>query len=208
MKYHTIYKTTETKTGRYYIGKHTTTNLNDNYFGSGDWIRKGKKKNLVKKILYFCDTEEEAYNLEKDIVKNHINDPLNMNICEGGSGFDSRPKSEKHKRKISMANKKPKTGRALKAAIENFKKASLSNIGRKHNDKWKKKQSVSNKIYWGKIKNRPWQKKTYIIEGKEYLGLDEVMKTYNISMPTVYNRIKSKKYPNWTNEGRFKNGLT
>jgi len=208
MKYHTVYKVTDPISGKYYIGKHTTTNLNDSYKGSGDWIRKGNinKEKLKKEILCIVESEEEAYEMEEKIVSKHLNNTFNMNKMIGGFGFDSRPKSEEHKRKIGLSNKKPKTGKALLACINNFKKASEINKGKKRPKKTKELISKANKKYWSKLKNRPWQKKTYIIEGKEYLGLEEIMKTYNITMQTIYYRIKSDNFTEWTNKGGFKNG--
>ena len=107
----------------------------------------------------------------------------------------------------SIANSKEnKTPAQIEAARRNFKLASESNIGRKHSKEWKIKQSIGNKKYWSKVKDRPWQRKTYIIEGKTYHGLQEVMDTFKCTMSAVYARIKSKHWPGWKNEGRFKNG--
>lgn len=47
---HYIYKTTNLINGKYYIGKHSTYNLNDNYLGSGKYLR-NSIKNMEKKIL-------------------------------------------------------------------------------------------------------------------------------------------------------------
>ena len=34
----------------------------------------------------------------------------------------------------------------------------------------------------------------YLIEGKVYRGLAQVMAEHNVTMPTVYNRIKNPKF--------------
>jgi len=104
----------------------------------------------------------------------------------------------------SMANSEKKTGRRLEAAIENGLKGNGAWRGSNHTEESKKRIAKSNKEYWSKIKDRPWQRKTYIIEGKEYLGLESVMETFGCTMPTVYNRIKNPKF-NWE-AGSFKNG--
>jgi len=107
----------------------------------------------------------------------------------------------------SMANSGKKTGRRLEACLENGKKGIQAWTGCKHKEDSKKRISKANKKYWGKLKDRPWQKRTFFIEGKEYLGIDQVMKKYKFkTMGSIYYRIKSKKYPNWTNKGGFKNG--
>lgn len=38
--YYTIYKTTNLINGKYYIGKHQTENIYDNYYGSGVALEK------------------------------------------------------------------------------------------------------------------------------------------------------------------------
>ena len=48
--YYTIYKTTNLINGKYYIGKHQTENIYDNYYGSGVALEKSIK-NMVKRIL-------------------------------------------------------------------------------------------------------------------------------------------------------------
>ena len=103
----------------------------------------------------------------------------------------------------SMANIGKKTGRRLEATIENAIKGTEAWTGSHHTKESKKIMSKSNKEYWSKMKDRPWQKKTYIIEGKEYLGLESVMDTFGCTMPTVYNRIKNPKF-DWK-AGSFKN---
>jgi len=106
----------------------------------------------------------------------------------------------------SMANKN-KTPNQINASNRNRQLALKAWTGCNHTEKTKKSISKSNKKYWGKLKDRPWQKRTFFIEGKEYLGIDQVMKKYKLKhMGSIYYRIKSKKYPNWTNKGGFKNG--
>jgi len=39
-KYHFIYKTTDTRNGNFYVGMHSTNDLNDGYVGSGDRLKK------------------------------------------------------------------------------------------------------------------------------------------------------------------------
>jgi hypothetical protein len=103
----------------------------------------------------------------------------------------------------SMDNIGKKTVRRLEATIENAIKGTEAWTGSHHTKESKKRMSKSNKEYWSKMKDRPWQKKTYIIEGKEYLGLESVMDTFGCTMPTVYNRIKNPKF-DWK-AGSFKN---
>jgi hypothetical protein len=38
-RYHFLYCTEDVDTGDYYLGKHSTKNLDDGYQGSGDWIK-------------------------------------------------------------------------------------------------------------------------------------------------------------------------
>jgi hypothetical protein len=97
---HYIYKTTCDVTKRYYIGMHSTTNLEDGYLGSGKRlrysIRKYGKENHTKEILEFLPTREELIIRELKIVdKILISDKLCMNLKEGGSGGFTKKDWEK-----------------------------------------------------------------------------------------------------------------
>ena len=88
---HYIYKTTCNVTQRYYIGMHSTTNIEDGYLGSGKRlrysIRKYGKENHTKEILEFLRTREELVIRESEIVdKILISDKMCMNLCVGGQG--------------------------------------------------------------------------------------------------------------------------
>lgn len=96
-KYHFIYKTTNKLNGKYYIGMHSTDNLDDGYLGSGKRlrysIRKYGEENFEREILEFFDSREELKKREKEIVNLDEIAKINcMNLIvggEGGRGFTS-----------------------------------------------------------------------------------------------------------------------
>jgi hypothetical protein len=88
---HYLYKTTCLVTGRYYIGMHSTCNLNDGYMGSGRRlrasIRKHGEENHVVEILEFFETRELLIEAEiKAITPDMITDNNCMNLMGGGKG--------------------------------------------------------------------------------------------------------------------------
>ncbi len=90
-KYHFIYKTTNILSGRYYIGMHSTDNLEDGYLGSGNRLRlaikKHGKENFKREILEFCETREELRRRESEIITlNEISKLECMNLVVGGEG--------------------------------------------------------------------------------------------------------------------------
>ena len=95
-KYHIIYKTTCQITGRFYIGMHSTDDLNDSYLGSGVRLRRSIEKHGVKnhqrEILEILPTRQDASNREKEIITEDLRaDPLCMNCGPGGLGATDRP---------------------------------------------------------------------------------------------------------------------
>jgi hypothetical protein len=90
---HTVYKTVNLLSGRFYIGYHKTENPNDDYLGSGLVIsfalRKYGRTNFKKIVLFTFEDAEQAFQKEKVLVAAALNDPLCYNIKEGGDGgFD------------------------------------------------------------------------------------------------------------------------
>lgn len=91
---HYLYKTTCLVTGRYYIGMHSTNNLDDGYMGSGKRLRYSLRKhgidNHKKEILEFFESRELLIEAEnKAITSEMLMDNDCMNLAEGGkSGFD------------------------------------------------------------------------------------------------------------------------
>lgn len=91
-KFHYIYKITRFD-GKYYIGLHSTDNLDDGYFGSGLKITRSIKKYgkdaHTKEIIEFLPNREDLKKREAEIVNEEcISDPLCMNIALGGTGGD------------------------------------------------------------------------------------------------------------------------
>lgn len=89
--HHTIYKTTNNINGKYYIGKHKTQDLDDNYLGSGKILKRAIKKhgidNFTKEYLFIFDNEEDMNNKENEIVSiEFIKEDTNYNLKIGGEG--------------------------------------------------------------------------------------------------------------------------
>lgn len=85
-----VYKTTCIITGRFYIGKHTSHTIDNEYLGSGKLLKYSVAKygtdNHVKEILKFANSLEELNLLEEQIIDEFLNTDLCMNLKPGGSG--------------------------------------------------------------------------------------------------------------------------
>lgn len=90
-RFHYIYKTTCLITGRYYIGMHSTDDMDDGYMGSGKRLgyslRKYGVEHHVKEILEHLLTRDALILREEQIVTPElIADPMCMNLVRGGKG--------------------------------------------------------------------------------------------------------------------------
>lgn len=107
VKYHFVYKTTNLINGKWYIGKHSTSNLDDGYLGSSKHlksaIKKYGKQNFKREIICFCDSEQDAYIKEAELVTMEVvKNPMTYNKMPGGEGKQKRFTDEEireHKRK-------------------------------------------------------------------------------------------------------------
>jgi hypothetical protein len=137
MKYYIIYKTINKINNKYYIGKHITSNINDNYLGSGKHlgraIKKYGKENFKKEILFVFNDKEKMNDKEKELVNERtLNDKKSYNLKIGGQGgFDhiySNPKKYKKyqikggKIAIKICNEKIKNDPILKLKQNNHLK--------------------------------------------------------------------------------------
>ena len=159
---HYLYKTTCVVTGRWYIGMHSTSNINDGYIGSGKIlrysIRKYGKENHIKEILEFFENRELLIEAEiKAVTADIIFDDNCMNLAEGGGGgygakFLTKEQlikgaevtNEKHKDKLVDWRSKggrinfEKNGNNLEGNIFDWK-------GKNHSDKTKQFMSEKRK---------------------------------------------------------------
>lgn len=162
-KYHFIYKTTNLLSGRYYIGMHSTDDLEDGYLGSGDRLRKAIRKhgkeNFVREILEFCESREELKLRESETVNlEEIAKEDCMNLVVGGNGFmldehhyncsklGGLVHAKRMKEDDGYANKVKKTvSNNLKKAHKEGKLKYDNFTGKKHTEETKQRMSKSKK---------------------------------------------------------------
>jgi len=133
-KYHFIYKTTNEVNGKFYVGMHSTDDLDDGYIGSGKYlwnsIRKYGRENFRIEILESFESRGELKKREEELVnEDMLKDPLCMNLRKGGEGGLL---SYEHGLKLSRAgaakikwlkeNDKEFADKRRKFCIENLKK--------------------------------------------------------------------------------------
>ena len=104
--YHYTYRTTNTINGKIYVGKHSTSNLDDGYIGSGKALNrafvKHGKNNFTREILEFFGSSEEAFAAEAKIVNDEFvlrEDTYNMK--PGGFGA---PKGHQYTANLKFYN--------------------------------------------------------------------------------------------------------
>jgi len=176
MTYYTIYKVTNKINGKIYIGSHKTKNLNDNYMGSGKYLKYAQDKhgieNFTKEILFVFDTPELMYAKEAEIVnEDFIAESNTYNLKVGGfGGFDYINSNEelriaKNKKARKIANENGALEKATKAKAELMKDPAYAKaVG--------KKISEANKGKPGVFKG-----KTHTQQTKEKMSLSSKGKT-------------------------------
>ncbi len=176
--FHFTYMTTHTN-GKYYVGRHSTQNLEDNYLGSGKWIRSIKDKTQLKReIISFYNNHEDLLNAEKLLIREHIDKDNCMNFNNSSVGFGSgkyNPNSDPNKKEelrlIFLGDKNPakrpevrqKMSEAQKGKRLGPRKLSpegIQNIinarrGRKYTEEGKKKLSEARKLAYANGTRKP-----------------------------------------------------
>jgi group I intron endonuclease len=96
-EYFFVYKTTNKKNGKFYIGIHSTKDLNDGYLGSGTLlkssIKKNGKENFKFEYLEFFENYDDLREAEKKLVNEELlKNPKCLNLVYGGGGGFISPK--------------------------------------------------------------------------------------------------------------------
>ena len=162
MKYYTIDKITHRPTGKFYIGRHQTSDLNDGYMGSGSYIRAALQKyppdQFNKEYLYIFYDPYYMYLYEEAIVTEKFcarDDTYNIAPGGFGGGFQYindnglntyDGKSDLDKSKLVLAREKlkhlrkdqPWSDRYSKSMSESLK-GNQSFLGKSHTEETKLK---------------------------------------------------------------------
>lgn len=158
-KFHYTYKITNIKNGKYYIGMHSTSDLNDGYMGGGkritNSIRKHGKENHKKEILEYLESRELLAAREKEIVNEELlNDPMCMNLCKGGHYYDRGWTNEDRSKALEKIKKLMKDpiwmkdhSKKISESLKNSKNKGhlISFLDKKHSEESKRKIGLSNK---------------------------------------------------------------
>lgn len=89
--FYIIYKITHNASGKQYIGKHQTKDVNDGYMGSGKLLRLAIEKygrdSFSKVVLHIFDNENDMNAKERELVTEEFCQRKDTyNLCEGGKG--------------------------------------------------------------------------------------------------------------------------
>lgn len=174
---HYIYKTTCIPTEKFYIGMHSTFDMEDGYLGSGRRLKysisKYGKEKHKKEILEFCKDGIELKCREKEIVnEDFIKDEMCMNLMVGGKGgFISVEQQRRRsiagakavilKRKNNPVEFKKFSDRSSKIMKQNHTLGKIKYdtfTGKSHSEETKKKIGLKNSINQKGNKNSAYGK--------------------------------------------------
>lgn len=123
MKFYGIYKITNLVNGKMYIGQHVTSDINDDYMGSGlricAAIKKYGRQNFKREWLMFCEDKEELDYIERVFVdQTWIDRSDTYNIALGGMSHREFKKSTKQmiSEKTKEAMKRPEVRQRMSIA--------------------------------------------------------------------------------------------
>lgn len=148
MIHHYIYKTYNPANDKYYIGRHSTSNIDDGYLGSGKWVKASIKANklLQKEIVAMCKSKEDLVQTELKLIEEHINDPKCMNmVIHYSCPKDKEAASLESRQKMSISQSKRKHPQEVKDKISKSLLGNKRNLGKTHSEETRKLLSEINK---------------------------------------------------------------
>lgn len=157
-QYHFIYKTVNQVNGKWYMGMHSTDNLEDGYIGSGKrlWysIRKYGRENFKMEILEFLPDRRSLKEREKEIVNEGLlQDPMCMNLAVGGEGgFRGEEATKKWYMSGQASYRKKLENESYKETvrhhhIDGYEKFKMTGFYQVFLDKMKKRLGKDNPFY-------------------------------------------------------------
>ena len=197
--YYTVYKTTNKKNGKIYVGCHKTKDLDDGYLGSGLLLKRAIEKhgieNFEKEILAVFEKSSDMFNMESELVNEDFlkrDDIYNLKLG-GEGGFDhinNNRTKEEHIRISSLGGQ----AAARKITPEKWKEISAQGVAA-----WRelRKDPVWMKIYGKKISDAN-KGKSKTEEHKRKIGKANSIKqkgSGNSQFGTIWitNGLESKK---------------
>jgi len=149
-----IYKITNINNGKFYVGSHKTENLNDEYFGSGIYLKRfiqqHGKENFKKEILSYHNSLEEMLAAENALLNDIKNtDTYNLKYCAMGGNTKVKYNIDEKKKYIDklVANPASPIG---KKGNKNFM------FGKKHSNEYKEFRRHQQAQYYKDLKiNNP-----------------------------------------------------
>ena len=99
-RFNLVYKTVNMTNNKFYIGKHSTDDLDDGYLGSGLLLKAAiemyGKENFKREILHCFSSDDDAVAMEKKLVNEELlSNPYCYNIALGGCGGNLGPEVNK-----------------------------------------------------------------------------------------------------------------
>lgn len=226
--YYFIYKTTNKINGKYYVGKHKTDNIDDEYLGSGTILKRAIKKygkeNFIFEIIEYCETEEKLNIKEMEYITEDMVKSKNCyNLKLGGNGgFDHINNCSENKKrcvekaKLTCSNWSKEYKKEVNAKKSNYGKSNgmygssrsgelAPMYGKTHTKEAKKKMSL---VKMGKIPTEKTRKKmsksqkdswgTTRDKKKHGKVLSEYYKNNPETKKSISEKISKKK---WFNNG-------
>ena len=93
------------ESGKFYVGRHSTSRANDKYMGSGKWVRSIKDRSqLTRQIIEYFDTVEQLFEAEENLIAKYIDTDGCMNFNRSSVGFSVgnwNPNKSPERRKIA-----------------------------------------------------------------------------------------------------------